>query len=455
MAITGVSDTTRSQTRPAERRVETPAAPERATAATTSNPDVLAHAGKSTFGPTPAGPQRPVSETEAMDRLAITSSHVSRATEVLEAANATVRRHEEQLATELSQLAPSLSTEDLQAYADSYRAERQGDYDRAKAAAYELSEVLRNEVPGALERAGQVGTIQTGWGAKYLEDGVSRATEALGQYVRQSPTGDDALKRSLESTASVLSQVSMAAGAASAGLSGVAELGGRFSDLARVAGDAFGIVGGAASLAEASGRILDGTARADHYVAAGLAVAEVGLGVAAIGGVTVGLPVTVAVAAASVVVGMVSNARDRAEFEGAVSGRLQSIGYDAAQADALAALNPKAAGELRAAGFTTEEIQALAKSAPDMMGAPHSFAQGMADTAKELGMSPAQWTRFIDEMAPHGDAVALTVTQWMGEARSQGASLSRAELVERLRANDAPSPMPELDAAADWLAARG
>jgi hypothetical protein len=455
MAITGVSDTTRSQTRPAERRVETPAAPERATPTTTSNPDVLAHAGKSTFGPTPAGPQRPVSETEAMDRLAVTTSNVSRATEVLETANATVRTHEEQLAKELAQLAPALSTEDLQAYADSYRAERQSDYDRAEAAAHSLSEVLRNEVPGAFERAGQVGTRQTDWGAKYLEDGVSRATEALGQYVRQSPTGDDALQRSLESTASVLGQVSTAAGAASATLAGVAELGGKFSDLARVAGDAFGIVGGAASLAQASGRILDGTARADHYVAAGLSVAEIGLGVAAIGGVTVGLPVTVAVGAASVVVGMVNNSRDRAELERAVSGRLQSLGYDAAQADALAALNPKAAGELRAAGFTPEEIQSLAMTAPDLMGATHSFAQGMVDTAKELGMTPSEWTRFIDQMAPHGDAVALTVTQWMGEARFQGSSLSRGELIERLRANDAPSPMPELDAAADWLAARG
>lgn len=458
MAIEGVSDSSRTQTRTTERpsaRVETPAAPQRTTPAAPSNPDVLAHAGQSTFGPTPAGPQRPVSETEAMDRLDITTSHVSRASEVLEAANETVRQHEEQLAKELAQLAPSLETADLQAYADSYRAERQSDYDAAKDAAHALGEVLRNEVPGALERAGQVGTTRTGWGAQYLEDGVGRATEALGQYVRQSPTGDDALKRSLEATANVLGQISTAAGATSVGLAGVAEMGGRFSDLARIAGDAFGIVGSAATLAQASGRIADGTARADHYVAAGLAVTEIGLGVAAIAGVTVGLPVTVAVGAASVVVGMVNNSRDRAELESAVSDRLESLGFDAARADALAAINPKAAGELRAAGFTTEEIQSLAMTAPDMMRVSHAFAQGMADSAKELGMAPAEWTRFIEQMAPHGDEVALTVTQWMGEARSQGAGLSRSELVERLRANDAAAAMPELDAAADWLAARG
>lgn len=458
MAIEGVSDSSRTQSRaaePAATRVEKQAPVERTTSATRSHPDVLAHAGQSTFGPTPAGPQRPVTEVEAMDRLAVTTSNVSRATAALEAANATVRTHEEQLAKELAQLAPSLSTDDLQAYADSYRAERASDYERAKDAAHQLSEVLRNEVPGALERAAQVGTVQTGWGASYLEAGVGRATEALGQYVRQSPTGDDALQRSLESTANVLEQVSTAAGAASAGLSGIAELGGRFSELARVAGDAFGIVGGAASLAVASDRILDGTARVDHYVAAGLSVAEIGLGVAAIGGVTVGLPVTVAVGAASVAVGLVNGSRDRAELERAVSGRLQSLGYDAAQADALAALNPKAAGALRDAGFTPEEIQSLAMTAPDMMGTSHAFAQGMVDSAKELGLTPSEWTRFIDEMAPNGDAVALTVTQWMGEARGQGGRLSRSELIGRLRADDAPSPMPELDAAADWLAAGG
>lgn len=447
MGLTGISNdtSTRTSTRTTESVTPTkttPSAPEKPLSER-SKQDLGSLGGVSAFDKaTPAGPQRPVSETELVDRLSLTTVDVSRATEVLEAANEVVKQREETLAKELAHLAPSLSTEELQAYADSYRADHAEDYSAAEQAAAQLSTVLRDKVPGALEAAAGSPSLRAGWANSYLVDRVSDATAALQQYVSQSPTGDDALQRSLTQTVDRLALVSTVAGGVSTGLEGVSHLTSTLSELASGAGNAFGIVGSAASLASTGKRILDGNGRAEHYVGAAVSVAEIGVGVAAVAGVTVGLPVTATLAAVGFVANGISNARDRAELESSVTSRLLELGYSEQTAEGLAQLGPKAGAQLRDAGYSVEDIRSLVMLAPDLV---ESGELGrLASVTKGLELEGDQMMELIESLGPQATDTVMGMLNLSIEGQTMGVTLDRQTMIGLLRRDG-------LDAAAAFL----
>lgn len=402
--------------------------------------------GVSTFDATPAGPARPVSPAELTQSIDLTTIEVSRATKALETANATVQKHEETLAKELAQLAPVLTTEELQTYADHYRADHGEDYQAAEAAAGRLGDVLRDRVPGALEAAAPSQNLDVRWANSHLVDKLDDAAAALGQYVAQSPTGDDALQRSLTQTVDRLSVVSTATGGASVALEGVSHLTTTLSDLSRTAGNAFGIVSAGAALASAGGRIADGTGRTEHYVGAAVSVAELGIGVAAVAGVTVGLPVTATLAAVGTVAGLVSNARDRAELERSTGARLRELGYSDQLAESLSTIGPKTGNALREAGYSVEDIRSLVMLAPDL--ADSGELDRLAEVTRGLGLQGDQMMEMIEGLGPSAADVVLEMHYLSIEAQTMGLELDRQTMVGLLRRNGS---VPGFEDAAAFL----
>lgn len=348
----------------------------------------------------------------------------------LSGANREVQRLETRLGEQLGNLAPSLTQQQRQDYADAYRRQHSGAYTEARDAAQDLASYTRDNLPRVEQATRDLPghPIQNA-----VSDMPARVTNAmqesvrqLDQAVRQSPTGSPELQRTLGELGQRFQEVSQRAGAGTndpgnrqtpgfdstrltVGGTGIA-LGRLSSDVAALstrAAGAFGVAGGVLGAADNLGRVANGTARGEHYVGAALNGAQVVGGVLRVAGVAIGGPVSLAAGALAIGAGVVSSVRDSRQYTADVTSTLREAGVDPARAEALARSNPESLRALQSAGYTPQQISDVVANAPSTTRIHQSQTEGMLRAAQQFGMTPAQMTDFVRQLGPERADIAL------------------------------------------------
>jgi hypothetical protein len=362
-----------------------PAAAPDAAAALAASPQVLQQRG-----------------VEAARTLMEVRSGVETRTVALNRANEAVRRAETELGTHLVRLQHTLTPTELQAYADDFRRTNPA-YAAAEAAANDLATYVRDN---ASRLAGATADIQHHPMAHVAQDeaqwaqrAVDTAAQTLDTYVRQAPTGSEVLQRALSEAGLRLSAATAASGAGHA-LSALANVGGRFADVARGAGHAFGLAGSALSAADSLSRLLQ-EGRIDHAAALAANGVQIVGGALRVAGVAIGGTIGIAGGiAAALATGIVAY-NDREARVSQMSERLQRLGFSATQAEAMSRANPAALRVLAERGFTPEHLQRMAAQSPHSILRPHeSSARDFLAATQRLGLSPEEATRVLERLGP-------------------------------------------------------
>lgn len=325
-------------------------------------------------------------------------------TEALAAANEKVKASETTLAEHLKHLEHALSTEELQAYADDFRADEPA-YAEATAAAQELASYVADNT-GRLAQAEadvrayhpQPEAYETVMqGAPLTRRALEDAALALEEHVALSPTGSPELKETLSGISA--GTVSMGAAVAEQ-VAGVAELIPRFKSLAERAGGAFGVVGGLVDGKTFLDRVLKDGQPEDYagLAASGVLVTQ---GVMKVAGVAVSAPVSLAAGAVSLVASGVGAWRDNEARVADMSARLAELGIDSAVAETISRGNPASFGELAKAGFSPEQVQRLAALGESWLLSTHeSDATYFARATASLGLTPEESVRLLERLGP-------------------------------------------------------
>lgn len=351
----------------------------------------------------------------------------------LDGANDRVRDAEARLATQLGSLQPSMTRDQLQAYADDYRRTTPA-YGDAARAAEDLAGFMRDNAARLSEAHANLhlhprADLLQGEGARSTE-ALSAAAGSLDRFVSQSPTGSQALQRMINEASQGLT---VPAGAAIGGTGfAIGQLGNvvsRFSDVANRAAGAFGAVAGVVNGANNLERLLqDG--RAEH--AAGLLgnTAQVVGGVLRIGGVAIGSTVGIVGTLGALAAQGVSAYRDNERTVAEVSARLGRLGLTPTAADTLARANPEALRTLQAQGFSPDHLQRLAGLGQSLtLRAHESSASAFAVATQRLGLSPEAATQFMERL---------------GSRAGQGAALLERIIAGNPRATSREAIMQEL-----------
>lgn len=349
-------------------------------------------------------------------------------TDALEDANKAVANAEEKLAEHLLHLDGALSDEQLKAYADEYRSDTPA-YATAEAAAAELAGYVAQNA----ERLAQAHTdVETNHPLPHLNPtghtavAMEEATAALEAHVAQTPSGSAALQATLGTMSTAMG---VAEGAAE-GLAALGELAPRLSSLAAKASAPFGILGGAADFVAYADRLADG-GRVEHVAGLAASAVLVGQGVLTIAGVTVSAPVSVVAGAVSLAAGGVSAYRDHAERVADMSARLTEMGLDPAQAEALARSNPASLDVLKAAGYSSEQVQRLAALGETWLLNTHeSEADYFARASTALGLSPEASVVALESIDP---GLVSSAAHALGGLLAGGAT-TREEILKGLNA---------------------
>lgn len=375
-------------------------------------------------GGAPVKQSTPVDKSRATDpvdvQAEIQDGLITR-TDALTAANESVEKAEAKLAEHLTHLKDVLTPEQLQAYADDFRADNAAAYDAVEAAATDLAGYLAEKAAPLAEAEAQIqaehrvpAIYQADITVEYLE----KAAAALETSVTLSPSGSSGL-------VDALSSVAMAGEAVGGAL---ADFGGRVGAFAEAAGKAFGGVGAALDLGANVGRILEDGGRVEHWAgaAAGAVV------VAEIAGVAVTAPVSMLAGAVAVAAGGVSAYRDNQERVAEMSGRLVELGFDASHADNIARANPAALAVLGAAGYSPGELQQLTTQARfTLVNANHTEAEFFVAAMAQLGVSPADATQLLLDAG----GAASKLVGYVADARATS-DRTRADLLRALRVPD-------------------
>jgi hypothetical protein len=340
-----------------------------------------------------------------------------------------VAQLEAKLGTQLANLSPAMTPEELNRYACAFRENHPGAYNEARHAAGELGHYLRDNTPRVHEAIPDLSShpIRNAVADLPLRfgDAVEYAAKALDRHTHLSPEGDGELQRTLGECGNRFKQLSSAAGeggdenatrhktvkdvstAGEGALSRLAKFGGRFSEIAEHSANAFGIVAGAIGGVENVHRIVSGEARAEHGVGLTANGAEVVGGVLAISGVAVGA--TIGLAGAIVALGAegVSIYRDRQDYLRDTTENLLGIGMDKPRAEGLAASNVDSLRAFAGAGFSPQQISDFTANAPDMVRGHVSHAQGVIHAAGVFGLSPSQVTELSRALGSPGAGVAF------------------------------------------------
>jgi hypothetical protein len=352
----------------------------------------------------------------------------------LDAANKEVAELETNLAKQLTNLAPGLTADERQRYADTYRAAHGEKYKEATEAAEGLASYTKDHAT-ELEQAvtelkahplpGNMGLSLRLSAQTDLENTATSLSTFVQQSPRPNPELEETLKQVSEKFAALpraevgghrepqgmlttpqkLLATEKGAKLASRGLeAGEARLGeiaGKFAHVAEHAGHAFGIIGAGLAASENIEKIADGKGRTEHYVGLAANVAEIGGGIAAVAGVTIGAPIATVGAAVGLAAELYSNHRDHAEFVADAKKNLAAIGVDTNRADALTRTDPKGLKALADAGYSPAQMAELARLAPELTTAlPDSIASG----AKRAGLSPDQVVALARKLGPKSDA---------------------------------------------------
>lgn len=371
---------------------------------------------------------------DAMRTIREIQEGVETRTAALEAVNERVKASETKLAEHLTHLQHTLTTDELQAYADDFRADEPA-YAEAEAAATELAGyVAANDDRLAAAEADVAkyhpqphAYTESLQGARRTERALEDAVTALETHVALSPTGSPRLQETLGG---------IGVSTVAAGLEGAAELAAsmtRFKSLAERAGGAFGVIG-----AVADGKtFLDGVLKDGNpedyagLAASGVLVAQ---GVLKVAGVAVSAPVSMVAGAVSLVASGVSDWRDNEARVSEMTRRLGELGIDAAHAETIARANPAAFEALADAGYSTDQIRRLtALGDTTLTGAYEDEARSFAAAASTLGLTSEDAVRML-EAAPPG--LASSVAAYLTDARATTDG-SQADLLRALRV-----PMP-------------
>jgi hypothetical protein len=382
-------------------------------------------------GPDPAQAQRSAAAVRTV--MDVHTGLDTRRTK-LDAANKEVAELETNLAKQLTNLSPGLTADERQRYADTYRAAHGAKYKEATEAAEALASYTRDHASD-LQKAvtelkdhplpGNMGLSLRLSAQSDLEDAATSLSTFVQQSPRPNPELEETLKQVSEKFAAMpradvgghqekqgtlttpqkLLATEKGAKLASRGLeSGEARLGeiaGKFAHVAEHAGHAFGIVGAGLAATENIEKIAEGKGRAEHYVGLAANVAEIGGGVAAVAGVTIGAPIAAVGAAVGLAAELYSNHRDHSEFVADAKKNLAAIGVDANRADALTRTDPKGLQALANAGYSPAQMAELARLAPQLTTSlPDSIASG----AKRAGLSPDQVVALARKLGPKSDA---------------------------------------------------
>jgi hypothetical protein len=262
-----------------------------------------------------------------------------------------------------------------------------------------------------------------------LNNALDQTAHTLDTYVKQSPTASPELQHTLGDLGRRFEAIAARVGvgtrdpgnrdtehgisapqaalATEKAVDRAARLSGKFTDLAEHAGHAFGIAGATLAAGENISRLAEGTGRTEHAVGLAGNLAEIGGGVAAIAGVTVGAPVAAVGAAIGLGADAVSAYRDRQEYVHDVSSNLTSAGMDPARAEALARSNPDSLRALASHGYTPQQISDIAANAPSTVRMHVSQTDGVIGAGQRLGLSPTQVTDLARRLGPQNADTAF------------------------------------------------
>lgn len=351
----------------------------------------------------------------------------------LDGANDRVREAEARLATQLGSLQPSMTQDQLQAYADDYRRTTPA-YGDATRAAEDLAGFMRDNAARLSQAHADLhlhprADLLQGEGARSTE-ALSAAARSLDTYVSQAPSGNQALQRMLNEASGGLT---VPAGAAIGGTGFViGQLGNVAASLAEVsnrAAGAFGAVAGVVNGANNLERLLQ-EGRAEHAVGLLGNTAQVAGGVLRVGGVAVGSTIGIVGTIGALAAQGVSAYRDNARTVAEVSARLGRLGLSPTAADTLARANPEALRTLQAQGFSPDHLQRLAGLGQSLtLRAHESSASAFAVATQRLGLSPEAATQFMERL---------------GSRAGQGAALLERIIAGNPRATSREAIMREL-----------
>jgi hypothetical protein len=359
----------------------------------------------------------------------------------LSSANTDVRRSETELGRELYALAPSLSLDQRQRFADAYRARHHEVYDRATDAAHDLARYVRDQAPAIPQAVADLAghpaqtAVTTLPGA--VRESIDAAAGALETYVSQAPRADTELQRTLRE---IGGRYGGLAGAPAPGLPGEVPAGlnitpraalgatgqaidiaadlARFGTLAEQAGTAFGVLAGVAGAVNNTTRVVEGhNTTASEIGLAGNAL-EIAGGIAVLGGVTVaGVSIGVPVAIAGGIIAggaqLYSTIADHGQAKRELIDTLQRAGLDSAHASALAQAKPAALRRLSELGLTQPQIAELSALAPGIVGVHESQAGSLIGAGRRFGLGPEQIIALAGELKRRGALPDAAFDSWI------------------------------------------
>lgn len=351
---------------------------------------------------------------------------------VLDRANSAVKDAEANLVVQVTRLQHSLTSPQLQQYADDYRSTNPA-YATAQAASTELASYLR-------DNASRLGTALNDMqhhpvlnaaqhDASFTRQALEDAARSLETYVSQSPTGSAQLQATLAEAGRSLNAATVVGGTGFA-VGQLGNIAARVADVASRAAGAFGVAAGALNAVDNVQRLLqDG--RIEH--AAGLAGngAQIVGGALRVAGVSFGATVGIVGTAAALIAKGVSAYRDNEARATDVSARLGRLGFQPGQAEVLARANPNAFKVLQEQGYTPEQIQRIAAQGQSMVLRAHeSSAQQFAEAARRLGLNPEQATQLMERLGPRMAAQGADALTRLISANPN--ATNRAEIIRML-----------------------
>ncbi|WP_164018508.1 hypothetical protein [Pyxidicoccus trucidator] len=384
-----------------------------------------------------AQPTAPVRDPNPVRTLDEISRGIGERTGTLQRANTQVERLERDLQQQLRERGPALGEAEREQQRTAFRTrpENARHYAEVDRAAVELSGYMAQNA-GRLRDA--TASLQQAQGpmAGHAALRMAQANQALAEARPHTPEAASTVLKNLGNAADVLGGGASAGaevfdGFAAAsrrlvsnagGALGIA--GGVFSGADRLrtlgegrgnAGDVAGLVGDGVGIAGTLGGW--GAAAAEQAGLRGAAALGLASGVAAVGGFAV-----------SVGGSLYSNHVERQRTQADAERTLRDAGHDPATANGIAYAQPRTLRAYEQAGFSPEQVQALARNAPDALRLTGDVSQRFLSVARGAGLSNDE----IGSLLRAAGSSAVPLVMRGSEMASDGVPTSREAFLGQL-----------------------
>ncbi len=403
-----------------------------------------------------ARPTSPARDPNPIRTINEVSRGIGERTAALQRANQQVELLERDLQQQLRERGPALSEPERERLRTAFRTrpENARHYAEVNRAAVELSGYMAQNAGRLREATGSLLPAQRP-GAGHAAVRLAQANEALAQSRPNTPEARSTVLRNLGNAADVLG----------AGASVGAEVFDGFAEASRRlignAGGSLGIAGGVLSAADRLATLREGRGNAGDMVGlagdgVGILGGAAGMGVAAAR--TAGLRVATSLAigagvasgvgfALSVGGTLYSNMVERQRTQADAERTLQAAGHDPATASGIAYAQPASLRAYERAGFSAEQIQELARSAPEGLRLSGDVSQRFLSVARGAGLSNEEIVSLLG--AAGTSAVPLMMRG--AEIASEGVPSSREEFLRQLGTRSFMGDPQQLAGAIEFL----